>query len=140
MRRFPFREIIEERGIFFGERAVDLEAGVGPAANPVAVMKIGVAGVAVANEGFVMAAAGAERTRPAGVAIVLGVDIAAIEEGGLLCLVDAGGDVAEDVLVGIDEAVAGSDVAGRADAEQTECRRRRDAICSRPDGARRACR
>ena len=82
-------------------------------------------GVSVSDKRFVMAPAGAQRARPAGVAIVLTVDVAAIEKIGLLWLsIHAGLDIAERVRVGIDEAVAGRDIARGADAHQTQGRRR----------------
>jgi hypothetical protein len=80
------------------------------------------AGIAVAYERFMMAAAGAERASPARVAVVLSFYIAAVQERGLFFLVDAGSDVSEHVLVRIHETVAQSDIAGRPDADQTQTR------------------
>src|SRR6476660_6424008 len=69
-----------------------------------------------------MASAGTERARPAGVAGIFGANVSAIEKSGLFLFVDAGGDVAENVLIGIDEAMARSNVARRAHAEKAEAR------------------
>ena len=68
------------------------------------------AGIAIADERLVMASAGAERPRPALMAVVLGIDISSREEIILPVSVDAGGHVTQDMLIGIDEAVARCDV------------------------------
>src|ERR1700676_641964 len=112
--------MLEEPGIFLGQGAVDFKTRVRPAAYPAAEMKIRVTGVAVAHKGFVMAAAGTEGARPAGVTIQLSLDVAAIQKGGLFLLVDAGSDVSQHVLVGIDETVAWRDVTGRPHADEPE--------------------
>jgi hypothetical protein len=49
--------------------AVDFEARVGPIPDPVAIAEVGMAGFAVANKCFVVAAAGAQRPRPADMAL-----------------------------------------------------------------------
>ena len=51
-----------------------------------------------------------------------GLNVAAIEESGLFFPVDTSGDVSQSVLVGIHETVAGSNIAGRSDADQTKAR------------------
>ena len=68
------------------------------------------AGIAIADERLVMASTGAERPRPALMAVVLGVDISSREEIILFFPVDAGGHVTQDMLIGIDEAMAGRNV------------------------------
>ena len=65
-----------------------------------------------------MAAAGAQRTRPAGLAIVFIIDVAAIQEIGLLFAIDTGGDIPQRVSIGIDKAVARRDVARWTHTEQ----------------------
>src|SRR5260370_7801871 len=77
-------------------------------------------GVAIAHESFVMTAASTERAGPAGVAIGFRLNVPAIQEVGLLLFVEPGCDVSEFVLIGIDEAMAGSDVAGRSDAQEAK--------------------
>jgi len=61
----------------------------GPIPDPIAIVKVGMAGVSVTNVSFMVAAARAQRARPAGVAIVLGIDMAAAQKIGLLGAVDA---------------------------------------------------
>src|SRR5215831_12182040 len=85
-------------------------------------MQIRMTGVSVADVRFVMAPAGAERAREAGVAIVLGIDVTAIEKSLLPGAIDSGRDIAERVGIGIDEAMAGRDIARRADAHQAKAR------------------
>ena len=102
--------MIEERRILRGDGAINLEAFVRPAANPIAVMKICMPRIAVADERFVMAATRTERPRPAFMAVVLGVDISPGQKIVLFFFVDAGGHVPKDVLVRVDEAMAGCDV------------------------------
>ena len=70
-------------GFFGGDRAVDLQASVGPVPDPIAIVKIGMAGIAIAYERLVMATARAQGPRPAGMAIVFGVDVAAASENRL---------------------------------------------------------
>src|SRR5580704_15899045 len=79
-------------------------------------------GVSVAHESFVMATAGAQRPRPAGVAIVFGIDMAAAQKVGLLLAIDAGGDVSQGMRVGIDEAMTRRNIARRSDAHQSQPR------------------
>ena len=78
--RLSFRRTAPETRILSRDRAVDLQTGIGPVPDPIAVVQIGMAGVSVAHKRFVMAAAGAQRPRPARVAIVLRADVAAVEE------------------------------------------------------------
>src|SRR5277367_661050 len=78
------------------------------------------AGIAIADERLVMASTGAERPRPALVAVVFGVNISSSQEIILFFPVDAGGHVTQDMLIGIDEAMAGRDVPGRADANHAQ--------------------
>ena len=92
--------MIEKRGILRGDGAVDLQALIGPAADPIAVVKVGMTGIAVADEGLVMAAARAQSGRAQQfMAIVLGVDVSAGKEIVLFFPVDAGGHMTKDMLV-----------------------------------------
>jgi hypothetical protein len=81
-------------------------------------MQIRVAGVSVTYKRFVMTSAGTKRTRETAMTIVLPSDMTAIEEGVLLSLVDACIHIAQRMSIGIDEAVARSDIAGRAYSDQ----------------------
>src|ERR1700730_16640409 len=78
------------------------------------------AGIAIADERLVMASTGAERPRPALVAVVLGVDISSCEEIVLFFPVNAGGHVTQDVLIRVDKAVAGRDVPRLAHADHAQ--------------------
>src|SRR5215471_18698820 len=83
-------------------------------------MQIGMARVSVSDKSFVMAAAGAQGTRPAGPAIVLAADMASREKVGLLLPIHARRDISERVGVGIDETMAGSDIARRPHPQQAQ--------------------
>ena len=78
------------------------------------------AGIAISDERLVMAAAGAKRPSPALMAVILGIDISSSEEIILFFPVDAGGHVTQDMLIGIDEAMAGRDIARRSDTNEPE--------------------
>src|SRR5580704_9146907 len=118
----PFGELLQKTWIFGRDSPVDFKASVGPVADPIAIVEIGVSRVPVTYKCFVMAATGAQRARPAGVAIVLGADVAAIQEIGLLVAIDAARYMSQRVNVGIDEPVAGSNVAGWSDTDQSQPR------------------
>ena len=64
-------ELPQEAGVPLRHLAVDLQAGVRPAANPLAVVQVRRVGRSVARVRLVIAAAGADRPRPAGLAIGL---------------------------------------------------------------------
>src|SRR5213078_2644477 len=97
LRCLPFGELLEKSRVLHAERAVDPQTRIGPRANPVTVMQVRMTGVSVVYVGLVMTTAGAQRARPAGVAIVFGVDVAALQEIGLLRAIDAGGDIPHGV-------------------------------------------
>src|SRR5262245_34655515 len=99
-----------------GNLPVNLQTDVRPPANPIAVMEVGVARVAVTHIGFVVTAARTYGTRPAGVAFGFAMNAAALKEIGLNLAVDSGRKMSEIVRVGIDETVAGRDVARRRHA------------------------
>src|SRR5437868_2021238 len=68
--------------------AVDRETHVGPAANPLAVVQVRVAGVAVSRVRLVVAAARAERTCPADAAVGLVRDVVLVEKRRLRAAID----------------------------------------------------
>ena len=100
----------EKRRIADADLSKDLQAEIVPSPNPVAIMQIGMARVSIADESLVVAPAGAQRTGPAGVAIVLTIDMAAVEKVRLLFAVYSGRDIAQRVRIGIHKAVAGRNV------------------------------
>jgi hypothetical protein len=81
-------------------------------------MKIRMASIAIAYVRFVVAATRAQRTRPASMAIVFRINVAAREEIVLLSAIDTGRDVAKRVSIRINEAMAGSDIARRPDPDE----------------------
>src|SRR5215208_2365540 len=89
-----------------GERSVDLETGIGPAPNPVAIVQVRLDGRAVPRVRFVVAAAGAQRARPARRAVRLVRDVVAGEKIVLPLMVDASEHGAQLVGVGAGKAVA----------------------------------
>ena len=131
-------ELREKRRIPFRQLAVDLQADVGPAADPVAVVQVRPRRLAVARVRLVIAAARTERPRPARAAVGLVRDVMRLEERLLRVAIDAVADGPELVRVGPGEAVAQRDVAVGRDAEQAEAGAARDTPCSRPCGAPRA--
>ena len=96
-------------------------------------MQIRVAGIAIPHVRLMMAAAGTQRARPTGMAIVLGVDMPTRQKVSLRRLIDACRNMAQLMRIGIDKAMARRDIARRADSNQTQTRRRKDEICLRPD-------
>src|SRR5580658_8374172 len=102
--------MIEERGILRGDGAVHFQALIGPGADPIAVVEVGMAGIAIANECLVMATAGTQRPRPALMAVVLGINISPGKESTLLFSIHPGGHVTKHMFVGVDKAVAGRDI------------------------------
>ena len=103
--------MIEERGILRRDGAVHFQALIGPGADPISVVEVGMAGSAIANECFVMAAAGTQRPRPALMAVVLGIDISPGKKSALLFSIHPGGHVTKNMFVGVDKAMAGGDIA-----------------------------
>ncbi len=77
-------------------------------------------GIAVTHKRLMVAAARANRASPTGMAIVFRVDVAAAEKVPLLLAVHARGDMAECMLIRIDETVARRNVAGGTDADQAQ--------------------
>src|SRR5436305_893171 len=73
-------EPVQELGLLFGQRAIHLQARVRPASDPLAVVQVGTLGRAVSRVRLMVAAAGAQRTRPAGRAVRLAVDVMTVEE------------------------------------------------------------
>src|ERR1700728_3911636 len=102
--------MIEERGILRRDGAVYLEAFIGPGADPITVVEVRMAGIAVANECLVMAAAGTQRPRPTLVAVVLGINISPAKESVLLFSIHPGSHITKHMFVGVDKAMAGRDI------------------------------
>src|SRR5581483_2346843 len=115
-------ELSEERRVADGELAVDLQADVGPSADPLAVVQVRVRRVAVTGVRLVIAAARAERTRPADAAVGLVRDVVLVEKGLLRAAIDAVAHAADLVRVAAGEPMAQRDVAVGRDAEQAETR------------------
>src|SRR3954465_7497272 len=120
-RRFRFRFLTvkarEEIGIALRQLAVDLQAGVGPAADPLAVVQVRPCRRAVAHVRLVIAAAGAERPCPTGLAIGLVGDVMLLQKCRLRAAIDPVVDGPELVRVGAGEAVAERDIAVGRHAE-----------------------
>src|SRR5258705_6098929 len=91
-----------------------------PAANPLAVMEVRAVGRSVTRVACVVPAAGADRPRPARLAIGLVVDVMRIEKRLLLLPRHAFGDGAETVVVGAGEAMAQRDFAVGRDAHEAD--------------------
>ncbi len=73
--------------------------------------------VSVMHEGFVVASASAKRTSPARLAIIFAVDVPSIQKLLLFLTIESAGlDVAERMLVGIDEAMTRCYITGRSHA------------------------
>ena len=109
-------------GLLLGDLAVDLETGVRPAANPLAVVQVGPVGRSVARVRLVIAAAGADRPRPAGLAVGLARRCDALSRNVLLLLPRSTPSctVPSCVLVRAGEAMAERDVAVGRDAHQAD--------------------
>src|SRR5712691_7160873 len=115
-------ELREKRRIPLGKLTVDLQAHVGPAADPVAVMQVRPRRLAVPRMGFVVAAAGAERPGPARAAVGFVRDVMLLEERVLRVPVDAVGARPQFVRVGAGEAVTQGDISVGRDAHEPESR------------------
>src|SRR5262245_32509667 len=111
-------EAREEIGVSFRELAVDLEAGVGPAADPLAVVQIGALRGAIADVRLVIAAAGAQRPRPADLAVSLVADVMLLQERRLRVAIDAVPHRAELVRVRSRESMAQRDIAVSRHAQE----------------------
>src|SRR4051812_41238513 len=121
-------ELAQVRRISFRELAIDAEAGVGPPADPLAIVQVRMARFAVPHVGLVIAAAGAERPRPARVAVGLVVDVVRLQEGLARRAVDPVVDRAEPVRVRPGEAVAERHVAVGRHAQKSEARAARERL------------
>src|SRR3954447_20024913 len=100
--------------------AVDRETHVGPPANPLAVVQVRVAGVAVSRVRLVIAPARAQRACPAHAAVGLVRDVVLLEKRRLGAAIDSVADAANFVLVAAGEAMAERHVAVGCDPEQSE--------------------
>src|SRR5262245_23227321 len=115
-------KVFEKRRVLRCDRAIDLQAFVGPVADPVAVVQVGMTGITVPDERFMMTAARADRPGPAGVAGVFGTDMSTIEKVRLFRPIDSRRDVAQRVMIRVHEAMAGRDIAGWTDSDQSQPR------------------
>src|SRR6476646_2130107 len=104
-------ELSQELRSTLGERSVDLEAGVRPASNPVAVVQVGLDRRAVARVCFMIAPARTERPGPAGRTVSLVRDVVLGEEVVLTRVIDTAEHGAQLVRVGAGEAMAERNVA-----------------------------
>ena len=118
----PMSKVFEKLRILRCDRAVDLQTFVSPVANPIAVVQVGMTGITVPDESFVVTSARADRLGPARVAVVFGTDMSAIEEVRLFRAIDSSGDVSQSVLVRVHEPMARRDVARWTDSDQSEAR------------------
>src|SRR5262249_48818587 len=99
---------------------VDSQTCIGPPADPIAVVEVGMTGVAVTDVRFVMTAAGAKRARPAGMTIVFGIDVPAAQKVFLLVPVNTRRNVSQGMAIGIDKTMTRSNVARRPDSDQAK--------------------
>src|SRR5207247_8857528 len=93
--------------------AIDSKTCIGPVADPIAVVEVGMTGVAVTDVRFVMAAAGAKRAGPAGMTIVFRIDMPAAQKVFLLLPVDTGRGVSQSLAIGIGTTMPKRNVARR---------------------------
>src|SRR5262245_55887275 len=110
--------MMQEIGIPLCNRAVNSQANVSPPADPIAIMQIRVAGVAISDKRLEVTATRAYRPSPARMALRLALDVASLQEVSLHIPVNTRRDMAEPVRVGIHEAMTRRDVAGRAYADE----------------------
>src|SRR5436190_15621937 len=113
-------ELRQKRRIALRQLAVDLQADINPATNPMAVMQVRPLARAVARMRLMIAAAGAQRPGPAGAAIDFVRNVMALEKGPLRLAIDAVADTAQTVPVRSGKTVAQRDIAAGRDAEKTE--------------------
>src|ERR1051326_8254634 len=90
----------------------------GPVANPVAVVQVGVACVSITHECLVVTSSRAKRACPTRVAVILRVDVSPIQKILLFGSIHAGGNVTHAVCVRIHETVARRDISGWPDTNQ----------------------
>src|SRR5688572_29474234 len=98
-------ELLKKSRVELRNRAVNLETGIGPSANPVAVVQVRLVGGAESRVGLVITPAGAQRPRPARLAIGLVAHVVRLEKITLLRAIDAVPDGAELVVVRPGEAM-----------------------------------
>src|SRR5688572_1942360 len=113
-------ELLEKPRVELRNRAVDLKTGIGPSANPVAVVQVRLVGGAESRVGLVITAAGAERPRPARLAIGLVAHVMRLEKIVLLRAIDAARDRAELVIVRAGEAMTQRHITRGRNTEKTE--------------------
>src|SRR5579883_2047968 len=112
--------MLKKAGILHRNGAVDFQAALRPASDPVTVVQHGMPRVAVAHERFVMTASRAYGTRPALLASLFPAHVTALEKRRLPRLVQAGGNMTKRMLIGIDKPVTRRQVSGRPYADQPQ--------------------
>src|SRR5262249_13698662 len=100
--------------------AVDSQTCIGPVADPIAVVEVGMTRVAVTDIRFVMAAAGANPAGPPSVTIAFGSDMPSPATFLVLLPVDPGRDVSQSMAIGIDKTMTRCNVARRPDPHQAK--------------------
>src|SRR5438445_4252071 len=110
----------EKIRVSFRQLSVDLQTGVRPPANPFAVVQIRVSRGAVADVRFVVAAARAERPRPAPAAVGLVRNVVLLEKRGLRAPIDAVAHRPQLVRVRAGKPVAERHVAVSRHAQEAE--------------------
>src|SRR2546422_2003522 len=116
-----FAKTIEKRRVPQADLPVDAKAEIIQPTDPIAVMQRRRGRVAVVNERFVIAAAGADRPRPAGMTVAARSNVMRIETLLARRVTDASFlHVSHLSHIGIDKGVTEIDVARRSDAQQTE--------------------
>src|SRR5260370_25406339 len=112
---------VEKRRVPHTDLSIDTEAEIVPATDPVTVMQCCSRRVAIVNERFVIASAGAHRAGPARVAVVACADVMRVEELVARFVVDAPFMYISHLsYVEIDEAATKIDIATRANTQQTQ--------------------
>src|SRR5688500_8774576 len=102
---------MEKPWVELRDLTVNLKTGIRPPANPVAVVEVRLIGRAESRVSLVITPAGAQRPRPARLAIGLVAHVMRLEKVMLLGAIDAVSHGAELVIVGPGEAMAERDVA-----------------------------
>ncbi len=113
-------ELCEEGGVLHRQLAVDLQARVRPAADPLAVVQVGRRRRAVSRIRLVVTAAGANRPRPAGLTVGLFRDVMRLEKRLLTIPAHAVVHGAELVRIGSRETMTERDVTVGGDAHQPD--------------------
>src|SRR5262245_53566447 len=84
-----FVKTVEKRRVLQADLSVDAKTEIVPATDPVAVVQCCGRRVAIMNERFVITAAGANRTCPAGVTVITRTNVVRIEKSIARRMIDA---------------------------------------------------